>query len=133
MLSSTTISQSEVNKEKKNYRFTQPQDLKKDINWEELVVATFPHYVASKISPLLLTIESMLRIYYLQKLYSMSATEAEHALLHIDALREFAFIDLDCEAIPDASCIEDFNSLFVNKILSSKIEQAFNIKPISTD
>ena len=127
MLHSTTIYHAEENKEKKNYRFTQLQDLKKDINWDELVEATFPHYVASKISPLLLTIESMLRIFYLKKLYSMSATEAQYALLHIDEIREFALIDLDYDAIPSATSIEDFNSLFVNKSLSSEIQQAFNI------
>ena len=92
-----------------------------------MVEVIFPHYVASKISPLLLTIESMLRIFYQQKLYSMSATEMAYALHQIDELREFALIDLDRDAIPNALCIKEFNSLFLNISLSSKIQQALNI------
>ena len=133
MLSSTIISHAEVNKIKKNYLFSHPQVLDKEILWDELVEAIFPHYVASNISPLLLTIESMLRIYFQQKLYSMSATEMEYALHQIDELREFALIDLDHDAIPNALCIEEFNSLFLNNSLSSEIEQAFKIKPIITE
>jgi len=62
MLGSTIIFHVEENKKKKNYRLSHPDVLEKEINWSELVEAIFPHYVASKISPLLLTIESMLRI-----------------------------------------------------------------------
>ena len=130
MLVSTIISHNDENKNNNNFHFSRNLDLEKEINWDGLVEIIFPHYVASKISPLLLTIESMLRIYFQQKLYSMSATEMEYALHKIDELREFALIDLNCDAIPDALCIEEFNSLFLNNNLYSEIEQAFKIKPM---
>ena len=130
MLVSTIISHDNENKSNNKFHFSRNLDLEKQINWDGLVEVIFPHYVASNISPLLLTIETMLRIYYQQKLYSMSATEMEYALHQIDEIRDFALIDLACDAIPDALCIEEFNSLFLNKSLSSEIEQAFNIKPM---
>jgi hypothetical protein len=69
MLRSTILSHAEENIENKNYRFSHPNVLEKEINWDELVEAIFPHYVASEIKPLVLTIESMLRIYYLKLMY----------------------------------------------------------------
>ena len=133
MLRSTILFHAEENIENKNYRFSHPHVLEKEINWDEVVEAIFPHYVASEIKPLVLTIESMLRIYYLQKLYNMSATEVEYVLYKIDVLREFALIDLDYEVIPNASCIEDFSSLLIDESLSLEIEQAFNIKHTDTE
>ena len=133
MLRSEIMSAALENKSKNNFRFKQLQDLEKEVNWNELVEAILPHYEAANIGRLLVTAESMLRVYFLQHRYGMSAFGVEEALFQVDVFRVFSLIDLDSDVIPNASCIEDFNSLLVEKSLSSKIEQAFNIEPIATE
>ena len=116
-------------------RFQQLQDLEKEINWGKLVEAIHPHYTASKIRHLCVTAESMLRIYFLQQRYGLSPSGVEEALFQVDAFREFSLIDLDSGVIPNASCIEDFHLLLLEKSLASKIQMAFNIniQPILTE
>lgn len=133
MLRSEILSIAIENKNKNNFRFKQLQDLEKEINWDDLVEAILPHYVATNIGRLLVTAESMLRVYFLQHRYGMTPSGVEEALFQVDVLREFSLIDLDSDVIPNASCIEDFNSLLVEKCLASKIEMEFNIQPIITE
>ena len=133
MLRSEILSIAIENKNKNNFRFKQLQDLEKEINWDDLVEAILPHYVATNIGRLLVTAESMLRVYFLQHRYGMTPSGVEEALFQVDVLREFSLIDLDSDVIPNASCIEDFNSLLVEKSLASKIEMEFHIQPIITE
>jgi IS5 family transposase len=133
MLHSKIIIHAEQNKEKNNFRFKQLQDLEQEIEWDDLVEAIFPCYVASNIGHVLVTVESMLRIYFLQHRYDMSPSDVEDALFQLDVLREFALIDLDRDVIPNASCIADFNSLLVEKSLALKLEQAFGVQPIKNE
>ena len=133
MLRSTIMAHAKENKNKNNFRFKQLQDIEKGIPWKDLIEVVSPHYFDANIGRLLVSAESMLRIYFLQLQYGMSAEGVERALFQVNEFREFALIDLDRGVIPNDSCIEDFNSLLVEKSLSSKIEPAFNFKPITTD
>lgn len=133
MLRSRIMSHAKENKNKNNFRFKQLQDLEKEIPWKDLIEVVSPHYFDANIGRLLVSAESMLRVYFLQQQYGMSAVGVEEALFQVNELREFALINLDRDVIPNAACIEDFNSLLVEKSLSSKIEQAFIIEPIATE
>ncbi len=121
------------NKYNNEFCFKQLQELEQEIDWDDLVEAIFPHYVQSKISPILLTVESMLRIYILGHYFDLSPSGVKKALFQIDFLRDFALIDLDRVVIPKASCIANFNSLLVEKSLALKIEKALSVKPIKTE
>ena len=133
MLRSTIMAHAKENKNKNNFRFKQLQNIEKEIPWKDLIEVVSPHYFDANIGRLLVSAESMLRIYFLQLQYGMSAEGVERALFQVNEFREFALIDLDRGVIPNDSCIEDFNSLLVEKSLSSKIEPAFYFKPITTD
>lgn len=133
MLHSTIMSHAKENKDKNNFRFKQLQDFEKEIDWVAFVKVIYPHYVSSNIGHLLVPVESMLRVYFLQHRYGMSASGVEDALFQINVMREFALIDLESHVIPNASCIKEFKSLLINKGLASEIKQAFNIQPILTE
>ncbi len=72
----------------------------------------------------------MLRIYFLQLRYSMSASGVEEALFQIEVLREFAKIDMGTGVIPHESCINTFKQLIIEQGLADKIERAFELDPM---
>ena len=119
-----------VSKSNNDFSFKQLLELEQKIDWDDLVEAIYPHYIQSKIRPILLTVESMLRINILERYFDMSPLNIEKALFQNDVLRNFALIDLDRDVIPNASCIADFNSVLIEKSLFLKIEQALSMKPI---
>ena len=133
MLRSRIMAHAKENKNKNNFRFKQLQDIEKEIPWKDLIEVVSPHYFDANIGRLWVSAESMLRVYFLQLQYGMSAEGVERALFQVNEFRKFALIDLDRGVIPNASDIEYFNSLLVEKSLSSKIEPAFSFKPITTD
>ena len=116
------------NKYNDDFCFKQLQELELETDWDVLVETIYPHYVKSKIKPLSLTIESMLRIYILAHHFDMSPSRVKKALYQIDAFKEFALIDLDRDEIPDASRIAHFNSLLIEKSLARKVEKALRLK-----
>jgi len=105
------------------FQFKQLQELEQKIDWDDLVEAILPHYVKSKINPISLTIESMLRIYILGHYFDMSPSAVKKALIHVDFLTDFALIDLNNDEIPETSCIEDFNSVLVEKSVAIKLSK----------
>ena len=68
----------------------------------------------------------MIRVYFLQKRYSMSASGVEDALIQIDVLRKFALINLETDVIPYEACIESFYSLVSLNNLETEVNCAFN-------
>ena len=133
MLHSQVRTLAKGNKHNNDFCFKQLLELDQEIDWDDLVEAIFPHYVRSKASHILLTVESMLRIYILGRHFDMSPSDTEKSLFQVDVLREFALIDLHRDVIPNASCIADFNSLFEEKRLALKVKLAFNMQPIKTE
>jgi len=101
-------------------------DFGKRINWDKLVDFTFLHYLESNIGRLIVPTESMLKVYFLQFHYGMSASNIEKALNEVDVLRDFA---LEIDVIPNASSIKAFARLLKENKLSDKIEKAFTIGP----
>ena len=133
MLSSTVMAHAEENKNKNEFRYTQLQDLEKEIEWGKLVEIITPYYQKVSFGCMLVSVETMLRVYFLQKRYTMSAAGVEDALLQIDVLRKFAIIDLEKDVVPIATCIEMFHSLVSLNGLESELNKAFNIEPITSE
>ena len=132
MLRSTIMAHAEQNKNKYKFRYAQLQDLEKEIPWGKLVEMIFPYYQFASIGCLLVSVETMIRVYFLQNRYTMSAADVEDALFQIDVLRKFALINLETDVVPNEAYIESFYSLIYLNDLESKFNQAFNIKPIAT-
>ncbi len=113
-----------------DFRFIELQEIDQETDWDDLVDAIYPYYVKSKTSHILLTVESMLRIYILTRHFEMSPSGIEKALFQVDNLRDFALIDLDRDEIPSAACITEFSSLLFEQSLLIKIEDTLKAKPI---
>lgn len=70
-------------------------------------------------------LERMLRIYFLQNWFNLSAPAVEEALYDSLSMREFVGIDLGCEAAPDKTTVCKFRHLLeaneLGKRLSEKV------------
>jgi len=112
------------------YRFKQLQEMDDKVHWGELVALIEPYYLAANIGRDLISTESMIRIYFLQLRYKMSASEIDEALFQIDALRDFAKIKIDAGVIPHESCIDLFKQLIIDNGLKPQINNAFALQPL---
>ena len=121
------MSSSENNKP----RFKSLQEFEADIPWAKLNDLIGPHFVAAKICRLLVPTETILRIYFLQKRYGMSASAVEVALFEVPAIRHFAQINLQTDIIPNDSCLVAFHALIEEHGLAQTLDEAFDIKPIN--
>jgi IS5 family transposase len=120
----------EENKNKTNFRFKQLQKLEQEIPWNNLVELISSHYHTSNICHRQVAVESMIRIYFLQLRYSMSASAIEGVLFQIEILRDFVLIDIETDVIPNASCIDSFHSLIFVNGMESEFKDTFNMKSI---
>lgn len=105
-----------------NSHFKSLHEIEQETDWDDLVNVIYLYYVKSKTKHIVLTIESMLRIYILSRYFEMSPSSIEKALLQKDILRDFALIDID--EIPNKDSITDFSSLLFEQTIISKIECA---------
>lgn len=115
---------------KGNYRFKQLHEIEAEIPWDELVSIIEPHFQASSIGHILVSSETMLRIYFLQLRYGMSAAGVEAALFQVASLRNFALIEIDSGLIPNDSCIEKYNQLIKSQELEAELENYFDFMPL---
>lgn len=130
MLRSTIMAHMSEALTESKYRFKQLQEIEDEVKWDELVEIVEPHYLASSIGRNLISAESMLRIYFLQRRYEMSASKIEEALFQIDVLRKFAKIELDSGVIPHNSCIDLFGAIIKDNDLENLVEMAFEFEPL---
>lgn len=129
---SNSTHMTEVSDESK-YRFMQLQKLDSDIPWGKLETIIEPYFTDSKIGRNLVSVESMLRIYFMQLRYNMPATDIEEALFQIEPLRKFSKIEDNNGIIPHSSCIESFASNIKENSLENTLEEIFNSKPLESD
>ena len=114
------------------YRFQQLQKLNSDIPWGELETIIEPYFIGTKIGRNLVSLESMLRIYFMQLRYHMSATDIEEALFQIEPLRKFSKIEDNNGIIPHSSCIELFANNIKENNLEKVLEETFNSKQLES-
>lgn len=124
----STLTHSDDHKSGNKYRFKQLQELEKEILWDELLGEIEPHYLVFCVGRNLVSAETMLRIYFIQLRYGMSAGGAEEALFQIEVLRKFALIDSNRGVIPDESSIAEFFQLIKEIGMKNKLCDAFYLE-----
>lgn len=133
MLRSTIMAHMSEALTESKYRFKQLKEIETEVKWDELAHLIQPYFMASSIGRNLVTVESMLRIYFLQLRYGMAAAGVEEALFQIESLRDFAQINMDTGVIPHQSCIKLFEELIKEHGFKDRIEKAFELEPLITD
>ena len=108
-------------------RNKQLKDFDTNVHWERLIDLVVFNYVESGIGGLKIPVESMIRIYFLQIRYELSAVEVTTALSRIDVLKEFTLIDTNTDVLPSAEYVSDFNALVKSRKLETKFLDEFNI------
>ncbi len=133
MLRSTIMAHMSEALNESKYRFEQLQYIDSKIPWEKLVAIIEPHFIGSSIGRKLVSPESMLRIYFMQLRYNMSAIDIEEALFQIETLQKFSRIEKNNGIIPHSSCIGSFSDLIKDNDLEDVLEEIFNSKSIEPD
>ena len=111
-------------------RFKALEDFDASIPWGKLSSLIGSHFATAKICRSLVPTETMLRIYFLQKRYQMSASGVEEALFQIAKIRHFAKINLEKDIIPNDACITAFEKLIKERGFQKFIDDAFDIRPL---
>lgn len=93
------------------------------VPWVRLVALIAPHYpkVGPKGGRPPMSLEMMLRIYFLQSWYALSDPMAEESLYDSEAMRRFAGIELGDDRIPDETTILNFRHLLEKHQLTEKL------------
>ena len=130
MLRSTIMAHMSEALTESKYRFKQLQEIEQEISWDELVKVVEPYYMSSGIGRNMVSTETMIRIFFLQQRYSMTASGVEEALFQIEVLRDFALININKDLIPNESSIESFNLLINEQRLKSKLVTSFDLEPL---
>ena len=83
------------------------------VPWVRLLALIMPHYpkVGPKGGRPSMSLEMMLRVYFLQNWYALSDPMAEEMLYDSEAMRRFAGIELGDDRIPDETTILNFRHL----------------------
>ncbi len=83
------------------------------VPWTRLLALIEPHYpkAGRRGGRPPMPLETMLRVYFLQKWYALSDPMAEETLHDSEAMRRFAGIELGDDRIPDETTILDFRHL----------------------
>jgi IS5 family transposase len=81
------------------------------IPWQRLIVLIEPHYKNPGRGRQPMSLETMLRIYFLQHWFDLSDPAAEDALYDSESMRRFVGVELGEDRIPDESTILRFRHL----------------------
>ncbi len=130
MLRSTIMARMSEAVTDSKFRFMQLQELESRISWQGLVDLIEPDFLESNIGNNLISVETLIRIYFLQLRYGMNPSSIEEALFQIEVLRDFALIDMEKEVIPSETCIRRFNKLINENNLESEIVKVFDLDPL---
>ncbi len=115
MLYSTIISHMSEALAESRFRFKQLREMEKSVAWGELTQLIEPHYLISKSGRnLVIPVDTMIRIFFLQHCYMMTPAAIEEALFQVEELRDFALINIATDLIPCEENIEAF-SLLINE------------------
>jgi len=87
------------------------------VPWAKLVACVEPFYFKG---------ERMLRVYFLQQWYALADEALEDALYDSQSMRGFAGIDLNVEAVPDATTLLKFRRILERHALTQKILDEVN-------
>lgn len=91
------------------------------VPWDELCAVIEPKYPKAGNGRPPIGLERMLRIHFIQHWFNLADFACEEALYDIPSLRQFAGIDLGCEAVPDATTLLKFRRLLEKHKLNEQI------------
>jgi transposase, IS5 family len=109
------------NKKKKTRREKFLQEMDKVIPWKDLIQIIERYYPKAGNGRQPMSLERMLRIYFMQQWYGLSDPAMEDALYDIESMRRFAGIDIAVDVIPDETTILHFRHLLEKHELTKKI------------
>ena len=109
------------NKKKKTRREEFLEEMNHVIPWEELIGVIKDHYPKAGNGRQPMSLEKMLRIYFMQQWYGLSDPAMEDALYDIESMRRFADIDIAADTVPDETTILNFRHLLEKFNLTKKI------------
>jgi transposase, IS5 family len=81
------------------------------IPWQPLLALLAPHHTLQGRGRRPLTMETMLRVYFLQQWFDLSDPKAEDMLYDSESMRRFARVELGEDKVPDESTILRFRYL----------------------
>lgn len=82
------------------------------VPWGQLIGIIEPHYSRhGKRGRPPISIDRMLRMYFIQQWYGLADVAVEDAIYDSQALRNFCSIDLSIESVPDATTLMNFRHL----------------------
>ena len=98
------------------------------VPWGTLAALIEPHYgaVSVRAGRPAVGAARMLRMYFLQKRYSLSDEGLEDAICDSQTMRDFVGVDLSRERVPDATTLLKFRRKLEEKTLTEAILQAVN-------
>lgn len=97
------------------------EEMEQLVPWARLVTVIEPYYPKGERGRPPIGIERMLRIYFLQQWYALADEALEDAIYDSQAMRTFAGIDLNVEAVPDATTLLHFRHLLEAHDLTEQI------------
>lgn len=101
-------------------------EMEKVVPWKPLLSLIEPYYPKAGKGRPPITMETMLRIYFLQQWYALSDPAAEEALYDMESMRRFAHLDLTSDSIPDESSILNFRRMIEDHNLGKAIFEKIN-------
>ena len=97
------------------------------VPWVALVAVVEPHYPKSgRRGRPPMSLETMLRIYFMQQWYALSDPATEDALYEIESMRRFARLELADDALPDETTILKFRHLLERHKLTAQMMNVIN-------
>jgi len=97
------------------------------VPWAALVAVVEPHYPKSgRRGRPPMSLETMLRIYFMQQWYALSDPAMEDALYEIESMRRFARLELADDALPDETTILKFRHLLERHKLTAEMMNVIN-------
>jgi IS5 family transposase len=96
-------------------------EMEQVVPWARLVALIEPHYPKGERGRPPVGLERMLRLHFLQQWYALADEALEDALYDSQALRQFAGIELGCDAVPDATTVLKFRRLLERHDLAAQL------------
>ena len=94
------------------------KEMEQVVPWSRLLKLIEPHYPKKGNGRPPISMEVMLRIYFLQQWYALSDPAAEEALYDMESMRRFSLLELGEDVIPDETTILNFRRLIEKHDLS---------------
>lgn len=82
--------------------------------WDEIVALIEPYYYKNKVGRKARDIETMFRMFLLQRWYSLSDEAVEDAIYDSYAMRKFMHLNLMEDSVPDATTLCKFRKIIVD-------------------